>query len=147
MSRYALDTNLYVRAFRNAAAADEITRFYAVHLPRCYLCSVVHHELLIGASTPAKTRQLEDDVVQTFRRTGRMFAPSARAWQTAAEVMAGLAVREKLELRTLSRSFGNDVLLAVACLEAGITLVTENVKDFSRIARIAPFSFVSPWPT
>ncbi len=46
----------------------------------------------------------------------------------------------------MRRAFGNDVLLAVACREAGITLVTDNEGDFERIGRHVDFDFVKPWP-
>jgi len=46
----------------------------------------------------------------------------------------------------VSKSFGNDVLLALSCREAGLVLVTDNRRDFERIARVAPFDFVDPWP-
>jgi hypothetical protein len=46
----------------------------------------------------------------------------------------------------VSKSFGNDVLLAVSCHDAGLVLVTDNRRDFERIARGAPFDFVDRWP-
>ena len=46
----------------------------------------------------------------------------------------------------MSKSFGNDVLLALSCREAGLVLVTDNGRDFERIARVVPFDFVAPWP-
>jgi predicted nucleic acid-binding protein len=46
----------------------------------------------------------------------------------------------------LSKAFGNDVLLALSCREAGIILVTDNARDFARIARIVAFDLVRPWP-
>ncbi len=61
-------------------------------------------------------------------------------------MLAALARAERLELGRVSKGFANDVLLAVACREAGVTLVTENRGDFERIARVAPFDFVDPWP-
>ena len=46
-----------------------------------------------------------------------------------------------------ARSFLNDVLLAVSCRAAGLTLVTANLADFERIRRVETFEFVPPWPT
>jgi predicted nucleic acid-binding protein len=40
----------------------------------------------------------------------------------------------------------NDVLLALSCREAGMVLVTANVRDFARIAKAARFNFVDAWP-
>src|SRR2546421_2953558 len=38
--------------------------------------------------------------------------------------------REGPDLGRLSKAFGNDVLLALSCREAGIVLVTDNARDF-----------------
>ena len=35
----------------------------------------------------------------------------------------------------MSKSFGNDVLLALSCREAGLALVTDNRRDFERSAK------------
>jgi predicted nucleic acid-binding protein len=43
-------------------------------------------------------------------------------------------------------AFGNDALLALSCREAGSVLVTDERRDFERIARVAPFDFVDRWP-
>jgi predicted nucleic acid-binding protein len=40
----------------------------------------------------------------------------------------------------------NDVLLAMSCRESGVVLVTANVRDFERIAKVTKFAFVAPWP-
>ncbi|CAN5808076.1 hypothetical protein BH20GEM3_BH20GEM3_15970 [soil metagenome] len=37
MTRYILDTNLYIRADRDQAKADELIRFYSAFLPFTYL--------------------------------------------------------------------------------------------------------------
>ena len=59
MKKYVLDTNLYVKAFRNREAAAALERFYASFTPQSYLSSVVLHELLAGANTRAKARQID----------------------------------------------------------------------------------------
>ena len=63
-----------------------------------------------------------------------------------AEFLASLRSTDGLYLKRMRRAFGNDVLLAVACREAGITLVTDNEGDFERIGRHVDFDFVKPWP-
>jgi predicted nucleic acid-binding protein len=52
-----------------------------------------------------------------------------------------------LEVARLSKAFGNDVLLALSCREAGLVLVTDNRRDFERIHRRVPFSFMDRWPS
>jgi predicted nucleic acid-binding protein len=57
-----------------------------------------------------------------------------------------MAQEEGLEIGRTSKSFANDVLLALSCREAGCVLVTGNDRDFHRIRRYAPFDYVTPWP-
>ena len=54
--------------------------------------------------------------------------------------------QEGLELGRISKSFANDVLLALSCRENGCVLITRNERDFQRIRRYVPFEFIKPWP-
>ena len=56
-----------------------------------------------------------------------------------------MARQEGPEIARVSRSFANDVLLALSCREAGCVLVTDNARDF-RIRRYEQFEFFEPWP-
>lgn len=57
-----------------------------------------------------------------------------------------MARKDGLEPGRVSKSFANDVLLALSCREAGCILVTENDRDFRRIKRFVQFEYVAPWP-
>jgi predicted nucleic acid-binding protein len=57
-----------------------------------------------------------------------------------------MARREGLEVARVSKSFANDILLALSCREAGCVLVTDNERDFQRIRRYVPFDLMKPWP-
>lgn len=146
MKKYALDTNLYVRAFRSPEGAAELERFYAGFTPSSYLSSVVLHELLVGANTPAKARQIHQEIARPFKRTGRLICPTNRNWEESAEILARLSREEGLELRKMPKSLVHDALLAASCREAGLTLVTDNQDDFARLRRLLRFEFVAPWP-
>ena len=39
------------------------------------------------------------------------------------------------------------IQIAVSCRETGCVLVTDNTRDFERIARVSTFRFVQPFPT
>jgi predicted nucleic acid-binding protein len=146
LKKYALDTNLYIRAIREAAAAAELQSFYSAFAPATYLSSVVLHELLVGATSLARSREIREAVAEPFRRTRRVFTPSAEAWQTAADAIAAMARREKRELRSLPKSLINDYLLAASCRESGVVLVTQNTGDFESIRRYIKIQFTAPWP-
>jgi predicted nucleic acid-binding protein len=147
VTRYVLDTNLYVQAFRNSAAATALEQFYLALTPHSYLSSVVLHELLVGANTPAKARQIERDIARPFQQTGRLITPTHQTWVDGAGALARLARQEGLELRRVPKSLVHDVLLAVSCREAGATLVTDNAADFARLQRYVRFTVAAPWPT
>src|SRR5207249_1401691 len=103
-------------------------------------------ELLAGARTVGDRRKLERHVLGVYARRARVVTPSTRAWQQSGIVLAELVRREGLELHRVSKAFGNDVLLALSCRETGLALITDNSRDFRRIARITRFEFIEPWP-
>lgn len=146
MKKFVIDTNLYVYAFRSPEHALTLERFCATFTPHCYLSSVVLHELLVGANTPAKARQVHQEIARPFKRRGRLVAPTHLNWEESAEVLARLAREDGLELRKMPKSLVHDALLAASCREAGLTLVTDNQDDFARLRRLLRFEFVAPWP-
>jgi len=146
VTKYALDTNLYIRAFRDSAHGVRLEEFFASNSYRCYLSMVVLHELLVGARTPAKAAEIHRDVARPFDRTARTFFPSGAAWTRAGEAIATLSRTQGLDTRSMPRSMVNDVLIAASCRENGITLITENTADFERICKVVPVEFAPPWP-
>lgn len=141
--RYALDTNIYIDAFRDAAANAALQAFHAGYAPFEHLSAVVAQELRAGAK-PTQAHALQRYVLEPFERRGRVFAPSYAAWKQAGEVLAALVERKVLDWRSTSRSMINDALLATSCREQGIVLLTKNVADFERIASVLKFEF-SGW--
>lgn len=146
MTRYAIDTNLYVRAFRDAGEATALDQFMTRNAPRCYLHSVVLHELLVGALSPDRTGEIEAEIAEPLARRRRIVTPSHRSWSTAGKAVARLAARKRLDLRSLPCSFVHDALIAASCAEAGVTLVTDNERDFRRLQDEIRFEFAAPWP-
>ncbi len=79
-----------------------------------------------------------------YERRGRLITPSYEAWKETGRVLAELVA--PAQWRTVTRSFVNDVVLAMSCRETGAVLVTGNARDFARIASVREFDFVQPWP-
>lgn len=146
MRRFVLDTNVFIRAFREASANAELQRFHIRHAPHEYLSSVLAQGLLAGARNRADGRKLERNVLGVFAKRGRVIVPSAAAWDWSGKILAELVRRDGLELQRVSKAFGNDALLAMSCREAGLVLVTDNTRDFARIAQVRAFHFVEPFP-
>jgi predicted nucleic acid-binding protein len=144
--KYSLDTNVFIRSFRDKSENDAIQRFHHVFGPFEYLSSVVAHELRAGVASVRARRSLERHVLDPFRRRGRIFTPSAAAWEQAGDVLASLRNADGIDLKRMRRSFAMDILLAVSCREAGVVLVTENISDFERINKHIRFDFIEPWP-
>jgi predicted nucleic acid-binding protein len=145
--RYVLDTNLFIRASRDPDANAELQRFHQVFAPFEFLSAVVAQELRAGARSLPVRRLLERHVLHPFVRRDRVVTPSARAWHESGDLLADLAAEEGLEVSRVSKAFGNDVLLALSCREAGVVLVTDNDRGFERIRLRARFEFVAPWPS
>ncbi|MBP6668923.1 MAG: hypothetical protein KA180_05710 [Gemmatimonadales bacterium] len=144
--KFALDTNLYIRAFRDPAAQEALVRFHAAFAPFEYMSVVVAQELRAGTRRPADRARLERELLGVFERTGRVVTPSRQAWNDSGDLLAELAAKDGLEPGWVSKAFGNDVLLGLSCREAGLTLVTDNLADFERISRIVPVPYLAPWP-
>lgn len=144
--KYVVDTQLFINAFHHREANEALQHFHRGFAPFEYLSVVVAQELRAGVRQPADRKALERNVLFVFERAGRIITPSAYAWHRSGDVLAAMAKQEGLELARVSKAFANDILLAVSCREAGCVLITENVRDFSRIRRFTAFEFVAPWP-
>jgi len=145
--KYALDTNLYIDAFRDPAAETALLRFLESALPFTFLSAVVMQELAAGARTLAQVRELERSVFQPFVRRGRVFAPMSTAFVRSGRLIAAIAAREGWPTVHENPSLLNDALLAASCCERGITLVTDD-RDFERFAPfLKGWRSVAPWPT
>jgi predicted nucleic acid-binding protein len=144
--KYALDTNCYIDASRNAADLAALQDFAGRVAPGLYVSSVVVSELLAGARSVKDRKVLEDRVLGPFLRHSRVLTPSAAAWDALARAMAYLHEREGLQLAQVSRAFAFDILLAYSCKEHGVALVTANQRDMVRIRRVFAFDYVAPYP-
>jgi predicted nucleic acid-binding protein len=141
--RYVVDTNLYIDALRTEAGKLGLGAFLSAYAPFVHLSAVVVQELRAGVRGNAASR-LEASIVEPFERRGRLVTPSYAAWKETGRVLAELVAPAKWH--QVTRSFVNDVLLAMSCRESGTALVTANTADFTRIASVRSFDFVAPWP-
>lgn len=133
-----LDTNVYLVADRDVAAADRVARFVERRGDAVGVSSVVVAELLVGVTTAAERARL---VAATVGRTDPrlVITPSHADWTAAGEALARLGG----DTATKGRSFWNDVLLAASCARAGASVVTANAEDFARIRRIIPVAVLA----
>ena len=144
--KYALDTNLFIAALRNEEANARLLQFHAAFAPFEYLHSVVVQELQAGVKDSGGLRKLERHIFGPFIARGRVITPSFQAWKRSGDVLRDLTRKHALEPSKVTKSFGNDILLAASCRELGIVLITDNLRDFQRIRQVFSFDFVPPWP-
>ena len=144
--KYVLDTQLFINAFRDPVANEELQRFHRAFAPFEHLSVIVAQELRAGVKRPTDRNALERNVLRIYERAGRTITPSADAWHRSGDLLAEMARQQGLEIARVSKAFGNDVLLALSCREAGCVLVTDNERDFHRIRRLVQFDFMKPWP-
>jgi predicted nucleic acid-binding protein len=141
--RYVIDTHLYIDALRTDEGKRALNEFHERFTPFLYLSAVVAQELRAGVREPAAAK-LEAGLLAPYERRNRLIAPSYNAWKQTGCVLSELV--SPTAWRSVTRSFVNDVLLAMSCREAGVVLVTGNAGDFSRIAAVRDFEYVAPWP-
>lgn len=145
-AKYALDTNVFVDAFKGDEAAAELDAFFRRALVVTYLSAVVVQELRAGARTRSAARTLERAIFAPFERRGRVVAPSATAFKQSGQVLAALMAKHGPDVVRGNRSLANDTLLAASCREHGLTLIS-NDDDFERIRPVLPgLKWVRPWP-
>ena len=146
MTKYVLDTNLYIRAFRSEEGKLDLQRYLAAFTPSTYFSSVVAHELLVGANTDSKARDINARIIEPLRKVGRLITPTHAAWTDSAGAIARMSRKENRNLRSIPKSLIHDYLLAASCRESGMTLITENVEDFKEVRRYLRFEYLPPWP-
>ena len=145
--KYVLDTNCFVDASRDKAAAAAFAEFCALAAPSLYLSTVVAAELRAGARGQRALRSLERELFAPYARRKRLINPSPTAWDALGTTLAVLVRDQGLVLRDVRRSFVFDILIARSCREVGATLVSRNTTDLSRIAKVFAFDFAAPYPS
>ena len=138
MAIYLLDTNALSRLARgiDKGLSDKI----ALHVDDCVLSAVAWYELEYGVAR-------SPDPVKSGQRLAliRTIFPFVRAF-TEDDATEGAAVRAYLEtLKPNAQPIGpHDVLLAGQALALGAILVTNNVKEFTRVPRLMVEDWQSP---
>ena len=146
MTRFVLDSNLYIEAARDPTKASALAEFALGSLPRILLHAVVVQEMLAGAVSESARRDIYRDLVRPFERRRRLLTPSYGSWRRSGEIVAALIHRGELTAGGIPRSFTNDALIAASCREEGTVLITRNRRDFARIQLVEPVQFEDPWP-
>ena len=143
---YLLDSNVYIRAFRELAFGRELQEFHQRELPRLVVSAVVASEVLVGAQSARRERTVHRTLVEPFRARRRFVVPGWSTWMRATEIERRLRAHPTVRGRLAERSFFQDILIAASARELGATIVTFNTADFALIGRHMDITFVEPWP-
>lgn len=135
MIKALFDTNLYVGWLREGLHEDLfLGRGLAIH------CSaVVLLELQAGVVSRSAQRAV-DQLGSTYRKAGRLVAPSAEQLVRTGKVLRRLRQAGR-EVRRAS--LVNDVMIALTARELGAVLYTRDLSDFAAIRRIVPFQLTA----
>lgn len=143
---FLLDSNVYIRGFRELAFGRELQDFHQAQLPRLVVSAVVASELLVGAQSPRRERAVRRTLIEPFRTRRRFVIPAWSTWALATAIDRRLRAIPATRTRLAERSFFHDILIAASAREVGATIVTLNTEDFGAIARYVDITFVEPWP-
>jgi|SRR4051812_14624023 tRNA(fMet)-specific endonuclease VapC len=122
---YLLDTNTCIR-YLNGRSSSIARRLMAISPDEVCVCSIVKAELFFGAArsqNPARTFAVQ----RTFLAPLRSLPFDDQAAEHYAHIRS--------HLQALGTPIGpNDLLIAAIALANDVTLVSHNVREFSRIA-------------
>lgn len=122
--RYLLDTNICIY-IRQKRPEEVLRRFRRLRSGEAVLSVITYGELLYGA---AKSQQRVAALARLRKLVGLL--PALALPETAAEAYG--TIRAELELR--GEMIGNnDLWIAAHALTSGLTLVTNNEKEFRRV--------------
>ena len=132
---YHLDTNTVVFCLRGRSIAA-MRRLHAVAAADVRVPLQVHAELLVGAATSVKP-------VDARARVMAFLAPFAVIWPDVQVEDTYVAIRTHLEAVGTPISEA-DLWIAATARAAGATVVTNNVKEFSRVPNLLVADWTQP---
>src|SRR6266700_2732844 len=137
MRSVLFDSSVYIAALRREGDAALFFRRLGVEA-RVWLSAVVLEELYAGADS--RQRWPVERLEQDFERAGRILVPNLADWAEAGRVLARLGVKYGYEQIGRGR-LTNDALIAMSAARLGITVITANRRDFTRLAEFRKFGW------
>ncbi len=137
MQPILFDSSIYISALRRGSDTTVALRRLAPDAP-LWLSSVVLEELYAGAG--GRDRHVVERLERDFGRAKRILVPNLSDWTQTGRVLARLAAKYDCEQIGRGR-LTNDALIAMSAGRLGITVVTANERDFSRLAEFRPFQW------
>jgi predicted nucleic acid-binding protein len=133
-----LDTSVWVDDLRHGALRFVLPAVRGKYF--LWMDAVVISELLAGCSTRSERRTI-DRLTAPFEGAGRVVTPHQRDFTRAGEALSKLR-RAGITLRNPGGAL-LDALQAADAVRIGALLVTRNVSDFEKLAKVLPVSIQS----
>jgi len=130
MPKLTFDTNIFITHKR-------------IKLPESfYMSVVVLQELVAGGDDDATVKKLLN-IKKFYEKVDRLLVPNAEDWWLAGKVINSLQRGLKSERGGLApkmtadqkHRISHDVLIARTAKRAGVTVITDNIKDFEAIQK------------
>jgi len=137
MQPVLFDSSIYITALRIGDEAALALRRLASDLP-VWLSSVVLEELYAGAGV--NDVHVVDRLERDFDKAKRILVPNLSDWTRTGKVLSQLAAKYDYEKVGRGR-LTNDALIAMSAGRLGITVITANGRDFSKLAEFRPFQW------
>lgn len=130
MPKVTFDTNILISR-KNLQLPDSF-----------YMSVVVLQEVVAGAQDKAELKSLTV-ARREYEKSGRLLVPTAEDWWLVGKVIYALQRGLKSQMGGLTPKMSadqkyritHDVLIARTAKRAGVTVVTDNVRDFETIQR------------
>ena len=135
MQPVLFDSSIYITALRAGDKASLALRQLSADAP-VWLSSVVLEELYAGVAP--RDRRVLERLERDFERAKRILVPNLTDWTQTGKVLARLAAKYGYEHIGQGR-LTNDVLIAMSAGRTGMTVITANARDFTRLAEFRPF--------
>ncbi len=135
MQPVLFDSSICITALRTKDDAALILRRIVGGEP-VWLSSVVLEELY--AEVSAGHRHVVERLERDFDRAGRVLIPNLSDWTQTGKVLARLGAKYDYEQIGKGR-LTNDALIAMSAGRLGITVITANARDFSKLAEFRAF--------
>jgi predicted nucleic acid-binding protein len=129
------DSSIYITALRRKDDVTLSLRRITDSEP-VWLSAVVLEELYAGVT--ARDCHVVERLERDFDKAGRILVPNLADWTPTGKVLARLAVKYDYE-RIGKGRLTNDALIAMSAGRMGITVVTANSRDFSKLAEFRRF--------
>jgi predicted nucleic acid-binding protein len=140
VAAYLFDSSVYIDAFRGNQ--ESLAALQDLHSSNpVWLSSVVLEELFAGAGR--KGRKAVEQLQRDFEKARRILVPALADWAETGKVLGRLGSKYGYEEIGRGR-LTNDALIAVSAGRAGITIITNNARDFGRLSEFAAFAWSTP---